>query len=153
MGRPPSEGGLCWCVCANIGCLIEPETSSTNICSCSTLPSDRYLLAAPMHCLKALSQRVGENMRNSRVWRLGRKVFWHMEKLYWTSRLVGKHKSIWSQEERFLQQISSKERGRSRVMQGVNGLAVPQQHIPEDGVVAFGGDLSKGILQSLRWDR
>lgn len=134
-------------VCANIGRLIEPETSSTNPCSCSTLPSDRYLLAAHMYCLKVLSQREGESVRNSRGWRLGEKVFWHMEKLYWTSCLVGSHKSIWTQEDKFLQQISSKEKGRTRGAQGVNGLAVSQQHtIPEDGVVVFGGDLSKGLL-------
>lgn len=138
-------------VCANIGRLIEPETSSTNSCSCSTLPSKRYLLAAHMHCLKVLSQREGENVRNSRVWRLGEKVFWHMEKLYWTSCLVASHKSIWNQEDKFLQQISSKEKGKTRGVQGVNGSAVSQQHfIPEDGVVVFGGDLSKGLLQSLR---
>lgn len=140
-------------VCANIGQLIEPETSSTNQCGCSTLPRDRYLLAAHIHCLKALSQRVGENVTNSRVYRLGEKVFWHMEKLHWTSCPVGKHKSIWNQEERFLQRISNKEKGKSRFVQGVNGLAVPQQQIPEDGVVVFGGDLSKGLLQSLRWEK
>lgn len=138
-------------VCANIGRLIEPENSSTKPCSCSTLPSDRYLLAAHMHCLKVLSQRYGENVRNSRVWRLGEKVFWHMEKLYWTSCLVASHKSIWNQEDKFLQQISSKEKGKTRGVQMLNGLAVSQQHtIPEDGVVVFGGDLSKGLLQSLR---
>ncbi|KAH8748871.1 hypothetical protein F5883DRAFT_652987 [Diaporthe sp. PMI_573] len=139
-------------VCANIGRLIEPDPPSTNPCICSALPSDRYLLAAHMRCLDALSQREGDKMRNSRnrVCRLGEKVFWNMGKLYWTRCPAAGHDPIWNEKDKILQQISSKEKGKGRDVQGVNGLTVPQQCLPEDGVVVFGGDPSKSLLQGLR---
>lgn len=139
-------------VCANIGRLIEPDLRSTNPCTCSTLPSDRYLLAAHLRCLDALSQREGENIRNSlnRVCRLGEKVFWNMGNLYWTSCPAGGHDPIWNEGDKILQRISSKDKGKGKDVQGVNGLTVPQQYLPEDAVVVFGGDQSKSLLQSLR---
>lgn len=139
-------------VCANIGHLIEPDLSSTYPCTCSALPSDRDLLAAHVRCLDALSQREGESIRNSlnRVCRLGEKVFWNMGNLYWTSCPAGGHDPIWNEKDKILQRISSKEKGKGRGVQGVNGLTVPQQFLPEDGVVVFGGDQSKSLLQSLR---
>lgn len=139
-------------VCANIGHLIEPDLRSTNPCTCSALPSDRYLLAAHVRCLDALSQREGENIRNSlnRVCRLGEKVFWNMGNLYWASCPAEGHDPIWNEKDKILQKISSKEKGKGRDVQGVNGLTVPQQYLSEDGVVVFGGDQSKSLLQSLR---
>lgn len=143
-------------VCADIGHLIEPELPSTNPCPCSALPSDKYLLAAHMRCLGRLSQREGGSVMSginplSKVCCLGERVFWNVEKLYWASCPAGAHEPIWNEKDKVLQQISSKERDKGKNVSELNGPTVRQQHLPEDGVVVFGGYPPKRILQSLRW--
>lgn len=141
-------------VCANIGHLIEPDLPSMNTCSCSALPCNRYFLAAHMRCLDALSQREGHSMKTSlnRVCRLGERVFWNMERLYWTACPSGCHDPIWDEKEKILQQISSKEKGKGKNVAGLNGQTALHQHLPEDGVVVFGGDTTKRGLQGFRWN-
>lgn len=145
-------------VCANIGHLIEPEPPSTSQypCACSVLPRDEYLLAAHMRCLDSLSKREGASVLNNmnslnKVCRLGDRVFWNVEKVYWTSCPARAHESIWNEKDRILQRISSKERGRGKNVPALDGLAVLQQNLLQDGVVVFGGEPSKRVLQSWRW--
>lgn len=140
-------------VCANIGYLIEPDPPFANNCACCALPCDRYLLAAHMRCLDALSQREGCNIRHSlnRVCRLGESVFWNMEKLYWTTCPAGGHDTIWNEKDKILQQVSNREKGKGKNVLRFNGQTVAPQHLPEDGVVVFGGDTTKRVLQSFHW--
>ncbi|KAL1872744.1 hypothetical protein Daus18300_004290 [Diaporthe australafricana] len=138
-------------VCANIGHLIKPDSPSRDSCTCSTLPSDKYFLAAHMRCLDALSQREGDgSIENplSKVCRLGDRLFWSTDKVYWTRCLFGCHKTIWNKEDKILQRISSKGKGKGKDVSGSNGQTVLRRKLPVNGVVVFGGDQSKSILQN-----
>lgn len=141
-------------VCANIGYLIEPDPPLANTCACSALPCNRYLLAAHIRCLDALSQREGCTIGHSlnRVCRLGESAFWNMENVYWTNCPAGGHDTIWNEKDKILQQISNKEKGKGKNVPRLNGQAMLQQQLPEDGVVVFGGDTTKRVLQSLYWN-
>lgn len=141
-------------VCANIGALIKPETPSEISCACSTLPSDRFLLAAHVRCLDVLSQREGKGIMNSpgRVCRLGDKVFWNAEKVYWTDCPVGIHEPIWGnfKKDKVLQQISCKEKGKGKSVPETDEQTELDRALPVDGAVVFGGFSSKRTLQSWR---
>lgn len=141
-------------VCANIGYLIEPDPPFANNCACSALPCNKYLLAAHIRCLDALSQREGCTIGHSlnRVCRLGESAFWNMENVYWTNCPAGGHDTIWNEKDKILQQISNKEKGKGKNVPRLNGQAMLQQHLPEDGVVVFGGDTTKRVLQSFYWN-
>lgn len=141
-------------VCANIGYLIEPERPSANNCACSALPCNKYLLAAHIRCLDALAQREGCTIGHSlnRVCRLGESAFWNMENVYWTNCPAGGHDTIWNDKDKILQQISNKEKGKGKNVPRLNGQVMLQQHLPEDGVVVFGGDTTKRVLQSFYWN-
>jgi hypothetical protein len=140
-------------VCSNIGQLIKPEPiPPRNPCTCISLPNDRYFLAAHMRCLDALSQREGYGIRNSinQICRLGERVFWNTDRVYWTHCPAGAHDPIWTETDRILQQISCKEKGKGGNLSRMNGQAT-RRALPEDGAVVFGGDSSKRILQSWRF--
>lgn len=142
-------------VCANIGYLIEPERPFANNCACSALPCNKYLLAAHIRCLDALAQREGCTIEHSlnRVCRLGESVFWNTENVYWTTCPAGGHDTIWNEKDKVLQQISRKEKGKGKNVPRLNEQTVVlQQHLPEDGVVVFGGDTTKRVLQSFHWN-
>lgn len=141
-------------VCANIGYLIEPDPPFANNCACSALPCNKYLLAAHIRCLDALSQREGCTIGHSlnKVCRLGESVFWNMENVYWTNCPAGGHDTIWNEKDKILQQISNKEKGKGKNVPRLNGQAMLQQQLPEDGVVVFGGDTTKRVLQSFYWN-
>lgn len=88
-------------VCAGIGSLIQPEQPSINPspCTCSSLPSDMYLLAAHIRCLDVLCKRGGGSVINGidplgRACRLGDRTFWNVEELYWASCPTGAHESV-----------------------------------------------------------
>ncbi|KAJ1323697.1 hypothetical protein MN608_10942 [Microdochium nivale] len=125
-------------VCANLGQAIRPVVTTPDLCvDCSTLPTERFYLAAHMQCLENLTMVAGGTLDDlsSGGCQLGFKTYWSAHNKLWARCLSSSHTPFWDARPspQVLQQLSSHRLKKTK-------SAIFKVAVSKDGVVVFGND-------------
>lgn len=126
-------------VCARLGQAIEADPClSPKLCTkCSTVPSERFFLVAPMQCLEALANAAGSSVNDLKAGecKLGFKTFWSADDKLWARCPTVGQAPCWNAVSPYqvLQQLSTRKPKTTKQL-------VLQDRVSRDGVVVFGED-------------